>query len=49
MNNLKEQLQENALTWYEGLSKTKIVTTQDMDTLCEIIIETINANCDLEK
>ena len=51
MNNLdglKEQLQEDAMTWYDGLEREKVifdwvrVNSKDMDILCDIIIARVN-------
>jgi len=41
LDDLKEQLQEDAMTWHDGLERNR-VNSKDMDTLCDIIIERIN-------
>ncbi len=41
LNDLKEQLQEDAMTWHDGLEHNR-VNLNDMDTLCNIIIERVN-------
>ena len=48
LDDLKEQLQEDAMTWYDGLEREKVifdwvrVNSKDMDTLCDIIIKRVN-------
>ena len=41
LDDLKEQLQEDAMTWHDGLERDR-VNSKDMDTLCDIIIERVN-------
>ena len=41
LDDLKEQLQEDAITWHDGLGHNH-VNSSDMDTLCNIIIKRIN-------
>lgn len=48
LDDLKEQLQEDAMTWYDGLEREKVifdwvrVNSKDIDTLCDIIIKRVN-------
>jgi len=48
LDDLKEQLQEDAITWYDGLEREKVifdwvrVNSKDMDILCDIIIARVN-------
>ena len=41
LDDLKEQLQEDAMTWHDGLERDR-VNSNDMDTLCDIIIKRVN-------
>ena len=41
LDDLKEQLQEDAMTWHDGLERD-CVNSNDMDTLCDIIIKRVN-------
>tara|TARA_A100001201_G_scaffold16712_1_gene19683 strand:- start:769 stop:942 length:174 start_codon:yes stop_codon:yes gene_type:complete len=41
LDDLKEQLQEDAMTWRDGLERDR-VNSNDMDTLCDIIIKRVN-------
>ena len=41
LDDLKEQLQEDAITWHDGLESNH-VNQNDMDTLCNIVIERVN-------
>ena len=41
LDDLKEQLQQDAITWHDGLERNN-VSQNDMDTLCDIIIERVN-------
>ncbi len=41
LDDLKEQLQEDAMTWHEGLERNH-VNQSDMDILCDIIIARVN-------
>ena len=41
LDDLKEQLQEDAITWHDGLERDR-VNSKDMDTLCDIIIKRVN-------
>ena len=41
LDDLKEQLQEDAITWRDGLGHNH-VNSSDMDTLCNIIIKRVN-------
>ena len=40
LDDLKEQLQEDAMTWHDGLERDR-VNSNDMDTLCDIIIRRV--------
>ena len=40
LDDLKEQLQEDAITWHDGLERNR-VNQNDMDTLCNIIIKRV--------
>ena len=41
LDDLKEQLQEDAITWHDGLESNH-VNQNDMDTLSNIVIERVN-------
>jgi hypothetical protein len=41
LDDLKEQLQEDAMTWHDGLERNH-VNRSDMDILCDIIIARVN-------
>ena len=41
LDDLKEKLQEDAITWHDGLESNH-VNQNDMDTLCNIVIERVN-------
>ncbi len=41
LDDLKEQLQEDAMTWHDGLERNH-VNQSDMDILCDIIIARVN-------
>ena len=41
LDDLKEQRQEDAMTWHDGLERDR-VNSNDMDTLCYIIIKRVN-------
>lgn len=41
LNDLKEQLQEDAMTWQLMLESDRI-NSKNMDTLCDIIIKRVN-------
>jgi len=41
LDDLREQLQEDAITWHDGLERNN-VSQNDMDTLCDIIIKRVN-------